>query len=185
MIKSVLSTEELVKQYQLTNGERYFNQIVYNMDKLVRKLANQEVWGMDFDDIYSELLLELHNAIMNYNGEGKLTTVFTTYATRRIFKLRQDSGRDKRKGNFLSESLDMKRESGFDLDGDFHSIDDLELMESLEGMDLTERELELCKIVIGEKHRLKKSDIAKQLGVSNTAINYFLGNLRKKLVVLL
>lgn len=181
----MLNNEELSREYQRDNREETFNQIVYNMDGLLKQLANNRVLGMDFEDVYSEMLLELHKAVLAYNGTGKLSTLFVTYGKRRIFKLRQSAGYKKNMVNHGASSIEQGQEMGLDIIDDTANYSKIELMEALKKLKLTDNELKICLIIINEPSKLKNKDIARVLGVTNASIGYFKKSLQKKLMPLM
>jgi DNA-directed RNA polymerase specialized sigma subunit len=81
------SIEELALKYQETGDASIFELITKNGDieKITWKFARERVWGYDMEDLRQELLLELEKACLQYNGKNKLSTLFWSFAKRRIY----------------------------------------------------------------------------------------------------
>ena len=139
------------------------------------------VYGYEFDDLYQELMTELYNCCTGYNGTGKLSTMFSTYADRRIYALRKMSSHNNRKANFEADSYQMMVESGYDIALYEVSYSDVEISEMLDRLNLTENEDKFCRLIMSNECENKK-EIAQRIGVEAPSISYFRNRVRAKML---
>lgn len=172
------TVEQLVIGYQ--EGRVNFDEIVGMMGGLLTVKSKEPVFGYDFDDLRQELLIELLNCCNNYNGQGKLSTMFCTYADRRIYALRQMSAHNNRKANFESDSYQLMVENGYDIEMRECGYSDIEITELLKTINLTENEEKFCKLIMSDECKNKK-EIAELIGVDASSISYFRNSVRAKL----
>lgn len=176
----VKTTEELVKEYQHGNGVA-FDGIVKNMDRMVKQLANKGVNGMSFKEVYSELLETLWKCCKDYNGSGKLTTMFFTYGNNKLRELREMMMHDVRKANTYASSFEqMQDDTGFDISHSDDGFDNIEVATLIESLGLTDNERMCLEILMNGQYESKK-DVANRMGVDPSAVNYFQKSIARKL----
>ncbi len=176
------STEYLVMEYQSGKVE-VFDEIVHNMDRLVKKIAFKGVPGMEFDEVYSELLEVLWKCCQDYNGPGKLSTVFYIYAHNKIRELRERMMRQLRRANIYALSLEQLQDSiGFEIQVSDIGFADVETKDLIQRLDLTNNQRICLQLLLSERYSSKTS-IANEMGVDASSINYFQRCIANKLTV--
>lgn len=131
-------------------------------------------------DIASLCVEELHASMIDYESDrgAKLITLFDRYINRRLVQATKDLAYDKRKANVnVSEfETSLANYEHHDL-----ALEEIELLESIKQMNLTEREIKYCEIVLKSSGKVNNSDIAKTLGITSAGIKYIRDSLCKKL----
>ena len=173
------TVEQLVLDFQ--GGADTFNDIVDRFEGMVISKAKSIVFGHDFDDVKQELLIELHKCCLNYNGTGKLSTMFVTYADRRLYAMRQLSDCNNRKANFMADSYQQMVDNGYDLAFTSDEYSNIEASILLDSLNLTANEEKFCRLIMSNECESKK-EIASMIGVDPSSISYFRDRVRAKML---
>lgn len=129
---------------------------------------------------------ELHKAMMDFQvGKGaKIQTLYSRYLNRRLYAETNMLNHQKRSANNSADSYEavmLNNTTGYKEE----AFEDYALLSSLEDADiLTENELKYCQIIMRESSIVTDSEVAREIGVSPSAINQLKKALRKKFMTL-
>lgn len=171
---------ELAIKYQVNEDPIYLAVIYCRYFAYIKSTAGR-YFNITDADKESYALEELHKSMLDYKitGGAKVQTLFITYYNNRLRAETQSMNLQKRAANNNCEDFEETAEifNGY-IDDEINII---ELSTALDQMEqLTENEKMYCKIVI-QTDEIKDIDIAKQLGISSSAIFQLKKRLAKKL----
>lgn len=182
--------EELAFEYQFNEDPAAFAYAFRKLFGTMVQIAKSK-YGLDYEDKVSICCEELHSALMNYERRGgsekkaTLHTMYAKYLNRRFYAETRLTNMDKRKANSPENCTPQGDDSYMekltaDTTQEYNAI---ELVQAIDSSDnLTRREKDYCKHLVTSTGALSKdSEIAKELGVSPSAINQLKKRLADKL----
>lgn len=134
------------------------------------------------EDKASFILSEINSALTDYDKTkgAQIQTLVSKYAYRRLYSENKMREHQKRRANYdqTTASYEEYIETAA---ASWGSNDEYraELLDYLKSIDLTENELEFCKIIITNR-AAKNTDIAKIMGVTPAAVTYIKNKLKLK-----
>lgn len=177
---------EVTAHYQKTEDPIAFSFIFTRVWKVSLSIT-KNFFGMTEDDMGSYMTEELHKALMNYdlNHTQSVQYFYSVFLKRRFYSETKSLNYNKRKANQNTTSFTINEgDSGGELqyqpedkDNPFERIDLRLVLDKI--TDLTETERKYCyQVGLTTGNEPKDSDIARELGVSSSAIT----QAKKKLI---
>lgn len=148
--------------YILTQTNKYFN--------------------LSESDKASFVVEELHKSMKDFQtGKGaKIQTLFSRYLNRRLYAETSMLNHQKRSANNSADSYEEVAETN-PMKYEEEAYENYELIDSLKSADiLTDNELKYCRIIMTETDKVRDSEIARELGITASAINQLKKALKKK-----
>ena len=151
--------------------EKTFKLIIHISDKY---------YGLTNEDIASFSLEKLDFCLQTYKvGRALFSTYFTTILHNKFREETEALNMQKRKAIFYSDSYELMVENGYDLVA--CTLEEDEIIYSLQEYNLTAREMEYCNLIIAD---FSNAEISKTLGVSVMMLSNMRKKLREKLMPL-
>lgn len=141
--------------------------------------ATVNYFGLGLDDIDSFIVEEIDKALNNFNAERgvKLTTLICTFIKNRLraetLLLQKASKRP------LNNYVDM---DSLGEEAYMDNFNELFTLDYLKQLNLSENELEYCKIILADNHELRDAEIARIMGKTRAGIKYIKNKIRQKLI---
>lgn len=183
-LRTFKNTTEAVDYYRETGDCRVICYLFINQYGHLKNISKKYTKLTD-DEKASFVVEEIEKALNHYDASkgAQIQTLISTYVYRRLYaenKMREHQKRKVDYDNEITSSYEVYIENN--VEKGMRDYYESELTNYLETMDLTDNELEYCKIVSSEKSGLSDSDVAKMMGVTPAAINYIKKKLKTKLV---
>lgn len=201
---------QLALMYQKDENPMYLAVTFKKLYKLLLTHVNK-FYVLTDSDCASFILQEIHKAMKNYsNDKGvQVQTLISRYVYNRLKAESNMLNHDKRVLNIMSTSYEgvlSSKEDGstvipkslinkedsvnstscyFSEVSIQHEYDELELQQTLDQLNLPEKELKMCKIILSEKNTLLNTEIAKKMGITSAGVAYLKKSLRTKLLPVL
>lgn len=185
------SNEKLVELYNLTNNEKYLQELHYNnlglinilVDPYVKSIPNSEL-----EDLMSEAWFPFFNAVKNYNPEYKCTfsTLLKVYVRQHMNRIYESATRQKRFMGIVPDSYERLTEVGKDgyIDDcnftvECEDFDSAEFSELISQIDLTDKEKVIVQILMAGG---TNGDCSKELDIKPSSVTYYFKQIKKKFI---
>ena len=144
-------------------------------------LESKKYFGVSEEDKASWAVEELHKALLAYDAArgASVQVFFSRCLNNRLRSETQSLNRHRRKANTNCQEFEAMSEISAAYTESAYAH--VELVETLAQLNLSDRELDYCKIVMDYYPHVKDTDIAKSFGVSSAAIHYLKEGIEQKL----
>jgi RNA polymerase sigma factor (sigma-70 family) len=175
----VMSLEQIAEAYGESLNPSLLALAFEKTFKLIINIS-AKYYGLTNEDIASFSLEKLDLCLQTYkNGQANFSTYFTTTLMNKFREETEALNTQKRKALFYSDSYELMVENGYDLVA--CTIEEDEIIYSLQEYNLTPREMEYCNLILAD---CSNAEISKTLGVSVMTLSNMRKKLREKLMPL-
>ena len=174
-----MTLEEIAKSYRGSLNPSLLAAAFKKTYRLILDISNR-YYGLSSEDIASFSLEKLDSCLQTYEADkAAFTTFFTTHLINKFREETQSLNTHKRKALFYSNSYETMVENGYDIVYDESDQDNL--IYSLQGYDLTDKEFQYCDLILKE---WTNKEIANVMDVSVMTLSNIRKRLREKLTPL-
>lgn len=175
----VMSLEQIAEAYGESLNPSLLALAFEKTFKLIINIS-AKYYGLTNEDIASFSLEKLDLCLQTYkNGQANFSTYFTATLMNKFREETEALNTQKRKALFYSDSYELMVENGYDLVA--CTIEEDEIIYSLQEYNLTQREMEYCNLILAD---LSNAEISSKLGVSVMTLSNMRKKLREKLMPL-
>jgi len=172
-----MTLEQLAEAYQKELNPIYFATIFNKMYNLIINLSNH-YYGLNKDDIASFALEKLDYSLRTYDGVHKFSTWYTTILKNKFREETESLNYKKRKVVFFSDSYDELLKSGFDLQDNSFTFNDIN--SSINLNKLSQQEILFCNLLA---NYYSKNDVMKIMNLTKNNYYYLKNKLKKNLIL--
>jgi len=178
------SGDEVVNHFR--EGECTFDQVLLRYNPMIISRAIRPIFGMDRDDVYQEMLINLHKCCFRWKPDSDATfsTYLYTSLTNKFKHLLRRQSSETCLANCVACSLDEDRdddEGGSTPKYEVSVAFEVSLEFEIDDLPLDEREkFILINLIKG----YSQADIGRTLGLTRARVNQLLGDLTKKLHII-
>lgn len=169
--KSTQNLEEICYAYQVNQKPSYYAAAFVSLYPFICLHQRRYINTLNQADIVSCATTALEHTLMTYEPDkGSVITLFGKTFTNRMYELWESATYNKRSAEFtkLDDNISCAP-----------TQDSNDLMSSLESLGITEKQLELCRLIIEGEVGISSRDLGKALGCSHVQVFNILKAIRK------